>query len=164
MNTPNTPTMTPEARPTLYFGADHGGFAMKAELKQWFEAQGYQVVDCGADQLDAEDDYPDFAQRVAQKVAADPQGFGVLACRSSAGMVIMANKVKGIRAVSVFTPEQAVHAREHNNANVIALSGDELTTDQAKHVAETFITTPFTMAARHQRRLDKIAVFEHSQV
>lgn len=145
---------------TIYVGADHGGFELKEVLKPWLEQQGHQVVDCGAASFDGDDDYPDFALAVAKQVSANPDARGILACRSSAGMVITANKVAGVRAAAVFNTAQAKHAREHNDANVIALAGDELDINQAHLVVKAFLDTPFAAAERHLRRLGKIKQLE----
>lgn len=146
----------------IYLGADHGGFELKEKIKEWLVEQKYEVEDCGAFAYDAEDDYPDFTFPVAQKVAADATGKdrGILICRSSGGVIIAANKVKGIRAVSVLDELSAQHACEHNNANIIGLSGDWSSEEQAKAATLAFLTTPFSGAERHARRLQKIADYE----
>lgn len=148
----------------IYLGADHGGFALKEQLKQWLDQWQMAYTDLGAHSYDAEDDYPDFAFAVAQAVGQDPeQHMGILACRSAAGVVIAANKVKGVRAVAPLTTEAAQHAREHNDANVIGLSGDWLQPAEAEAITKTWLTTTFSNEARHQRRLDKISQFEQLQ-
>jgi ribose 5-phosphate isomerase B len=93
----------------VYLGADHGGYEMKEVIKKWLLENHYEVEDCGAFSFDAEDDYPDFTFPAAEKVAQDSTGQvrGILSCRSSGGAVIAANKVKGIRAVSVFDVKSA---------------------------------------------------------
>ncbi len=145
---------------TVYLGADHGGFALKEQLKGWLVEQGYRVGDCGAFTLDPDDDYPDFAWEVAQKVARDANSRGVLLCRSSAGMTITANKHRGVRAVSLTTAAQAEHARVHNNANIASFSGDELTLIQIKETLKVFLETEFPTEERHVRRLAKITAWE----
>lgn len=118
-------------------------------------------TDLGATQLDPEDDYPDYAFAVAQAVGATNHQ-GIVACRSAAGVVIAANKVRGVRAVAPLTEEAAQHSREHNDANVLGLSGDWLDDAAAKLIVQRWLTTPFSKADRHQRRLDKITAFEQS--
>jgi len=147
---------------TIYLGADHGGFVLKAELRQWLEAEGQTVVDVGALTLDPADDYPDFAFQVAEQVAADPSGQakGVILCRTSAGVVISANKVVGIKAASTSTPELAAAARAHNDVNVIGLGADTLNFDQARAIVKTFLETEFSQDERHVRRLIKIKKYE----
>ena len=146
----------------IYIGADHGGFALKNELKPWLEQMGHVVEDCGATELNPEDDYPDFSFAVAQKVVADAESRGVLLCRSGGGVTIAANKVKGIRAVNVVDVGSAQHARADNNANVIGLSADGLQAPQAKQMIQAFLETPYSEAERHERRLEKIAAYEHA--
>lgn len=147
---------------TIYFGADHGGFELKQQLLEWLTAQGYTVEDVGAFSMDPADDYPDFAFKVAEKVAADQSGDakGVVLCRTSAGVVIAANKVAGIKAASTSTPELAEAARAHNNANVIGLGADHLDFEKAKAVIDTFLKTEFSNDERHVRRLSKIETYE----
>lgn len=148
----------------IYVGADHGGFSMKTQLKQWLDEWHMPYEDVGAAVLDAEDDYPDFALAVAQKVSVDPHTHkGILACRSAAGMVIAANKVARVRAVAPMSIEAAQHSRAHNDANVIGLSGNWLTPEQAKAIVQQWLITPFSAEPRHQHRLDKITAFENQQ-
>ena len=148
------------AKPLIAIGADHGGFEQKQLLISWLSEQGYQMSDCGAFVLDESDDYPQFAQAVAQTVttvqADGLSAVGILVCRSGAGMVIAANRYKGVRAVGVFSPEQAVHARAHNDANILVLSGDWMNIDQMQSCISTFLQTPFSGEERHQRRLAQL--------
>ena len=145
----------------IYLGADHGGFALKEQLKTWLTDWQLEFTDLGATVLDPADDYPDFALAVAQAVAVAPaEHRGILACRSAAGVVIAANKVKSIRAVAPLTAQAAQHSREHNDANVIGLSGDWLDETTTKTIVQTWLQTSFSGEARHQRRLDKITQFE----
>lgn len=147
----------------IYLGADHGGFVLKDHIKTWLTEWGMPFTDLGATILDPEDDYPDFAFAVAKAVAIAPtEHKGLLACRSAAGVVIAANKVKGVRAVAPSTELAAQHSREHNDTNVLGLSGDWLTLETAKTVVRTWLTTPFSGEPRHQRRLDKISQFEQA--
>ena len=143
----------------IYLGADHGGFALKEQLKTWLQDWEMAYTDLGAHALNPEDDYQDYAFAVAQAVGST-NDFGILACRSAAGVVIAANKVHGVRAVAPLTEEAAQHSREHNDANVLGLSGDWLDDATAKTIVHTWLTVPFSKADRHQRRLDKITAFE----
>lgn len=145
---------------TIHLGADHGGFELKAAIKDWLENREYVVIDHGADRLNKTDDYPEFALPLAQAVAGNQQDRGILCCRSGGGMVIAANKVVGIRAVSVDTPKATYHAREHNNANVISLSADWLDTSHTIDILEVFLTTTFDQQSRHAHRLQMIADYE----
>ncbi len=147
---------------TVYLGADHAGFKLKQELKRFLHQQGYTVVDRGAHELDANDDYPQYAYTVA-KAVAQGKGAGILACGSAEGICIAANKVKGIRAVPVWTLRNARLSREHNDANVLCLSGWELSLAQAKKIVKTWLQTAFSGEERHVRRLKEIERIEHGK-
>ena len=144
----------------VYLAADHGGFNLKEALKAHLLTQGHEVIDEGADTLDPADDYPDFMYPAAQKVAADMDSRGIFFCRSGAGAAIVANKVKGVRAVVARSVEDATHAREHNDANVVALSIYSLTAEQARDIVSAFLSTPFSGEDRHLRRLKKLIKIE----
>src|ERR1700749_3899619 len=96
----------------IFIGADHRGFELKNQVKQWLGSQSHTVTDCGNDHLDPADDYPIISFVVAEQVASDKSSFGILICGSSIGVTIAANKVKGIRAAAGQTTEQVMHGRE----------------------------------------------------
>lgn len=145
----------------IYIGADHGGYKFKEQLLVWLRSLEYEVEDCGAYEFNPEDDYPDFAFAVAQKVAVEKgETKGILLCRSGGGMAIAANKVVGIRAANVFDQVSAKHAVEHNNANVLAFSRDWMTFDQVRELVEIVLQTKFSGEKRHLRRINKIKKFE----
>ncbi|MFH2104642.1 MAG: RpiB/LacA/LacB family sugar-phosphate isomerase, partial [Parcubacteria group bacterium] len=106
-----------------------------------------------------EDDYPDYAIAVAKEVAKGDNK-GILFCRSAAGMVIAANKIAGARAVAAFDKKSAQHSREHNDANVLVLSGDWLDEKKARQIAKVWLNTKFTQEERHVRRLTMIKEIE----
>lgn len=151
---------------TLYLGSDHGGFTHKEYLKQQLQNRGYQVHDLGAQQLDATDDYPQFAFAVAEAVARDHQAgqesIGILLCRSGAGMEIAANKVTGARAVRAENIASAQAARAHNNANILSIAADFTPVEQALALTMAFIETPFSDEERHVRRLAAITEYERT--
>lgn len=156
-------------KPTVFLGADHGGFDLKEKTKQWLEEWGYKTEDMGAFRLDPADDYPPFAIKVAMAVAgmnsqdqaaADQDAVGVLFCRSGAGMSIAANKIDGIRAVNASAMHMIKHAREHDDVNVLCLQGDWLEPAQARHLLLAFLNTEFSGSERHSRRLAQITHFE----
>lgn len=147
---------------TVYLGTDHGGYELKNAVKTWLSAQGYQVEDCGAVKFEPDDDYPDFAFAVADQVSQHPGSRGVVFCRSSVGVIIAANKVKGIRAGSAASPEAATQARQHNDINVLGIAGDWLDLEQAKSVIQAFLETSFTHEERHVRRIHKIEARENN--
>ena len=150
----------------VVIGADHGGFELKNALLTFLEGKGYEVVDEGPSAFDPDDDYPDFGKKVAEKVGKEgsevgqKKVMGILICRSAAGIVIAANKVKGIRAVAAINEKQARHSREHNDANVIGLSGDWTSEQEAKKIVTAWLETPYSNEERHTRRLKKIASME----
>lgn len=147
---------------TIFLGADHGGFELKQDLLQWLNSLGYQVEDCGAYELDPADDYPDVALMVAEQVAADEtaEAKGIIICRSSAGVVMAANKVIGIRAVAALNPDLAKMSRQHNDSNVLGLGADVTDVAEAREIVSAFLETPFSQDERHVRRLAKIAAYE----
>jgi ribose 5-phosphate isomerase B len=147
---------------TIYLGADHGGFELKEKIKLWLDEWGFKYQDQGALELNPDDDYPDFSFAVAEKVAAaeSEATTGILLCRSGGGMVVAANKVPGIRAVLVSSAKEAVHAKEHDHANIISLAGDWTEPEVVKETVKAFLETPYSDAARHQRRVQKIKDYE----
>jgi len=153
---------------TIVFGSDHGGFALKEALKTFLKendafSEQYVIDDVGAIALDEKDDYPQYAFKTAEQVVAPnvpEESLGILCCRSGGGMVIAANKVFGARAVQVFSVDQARHARQHNNTNILSLAADELDIATAQNIVSAFIETPFSAQTRHQRRLDQITEYE----
>ncbi len=144
----------------IYLGSDHGGFKYKEVIKKFLVKNNYDFKDLGNTEFDKDDDYPDYAFKVAEKVSQEKDSLGILLCRSSAGMVIAANKVKGIRAASVFDVKSTMHARQHNDANVIALSGDWLNKTRMLKIVKAFLETEFSEEKRHVRRLNKIKRYE----
>jgi len=146
----------------IYLGADHGGFKLKEKFKQYLIAQHseLQMEDCGALSYDAVDDFPPIAFAVAEKITTK-EDLGILLCRSGSGMVIAANKIKGIRAVELYNEKIAVHAKSHNLANVIAFSGDYLSLSELIEMFETFLITSVDLNERHKRRIEEIINYEN---
>lgn len=143
----------------IYIGADHAGFALKEKIKKWLEHKGVPYQDLGNVTFDPKDDYPDFASAVARKVVTD-KSLGILVCGSAQGMCIAANKIKGARAAIPYSLKEARLSREHNNANIMCLSGWSAHLHKSKKMIEIFLTTPFPQEARHVRRLEKIRRLE----
>lgn len=141
-------------------GADHAGFPLKEEVKAWLVPRGHHVLDFGTHSTDSVD-YPDYAAPVAQAVAAGTAERGVLICGSGIGMAMAANKVPGVRAAVCGDPRAAALAREHNDANVLALAGRTTARDQALAILETWLATTF-LAGRHARRVEKLAALERA--
>ena len=153
----------------IYLGGDHAGFELKEVIKQYLKEKGCEIKDFGAPSFNKDDDYPDFGYPVARAVAdSDGKSKGILFCGSAEGICIVANKVKGVWAVAVWTPTNAKHSREHNDANVLCLSGGKtrspipgLSTDEAKKIVDVWLETPFSGEERHVRRLGKIKDLEN---
>ena len=148
-----------QSTPVVFLGADHAGFALKQQIKPLLAEMGFAVVDKGAKKFIPADDYPDYAYAVAKEIGKG-RGLGVLLCGSSHGVCIAANKVRGVRAASVTTVRDAELTREHNDANVLCLSGWGLPLTHARAIVRAFLTTPYSGATRHERRLKKITAFE----
>lgn len=141
----------------IAIGSDHRGFAMKQELVAWLTSEGHHLIDCGAESLSPEDDYPDFAIPVARLVAEGTCERGVVVCGSGEGVTIAANKVKGIRAAALYSVDLARAARAHTDCHVAALSADATSVELAKDIVATFLNTPFSNEDRHLRRIAKIS-------
>jgi len=139
----------------IYLGADHAGFYLKEELKKYLEKLGYESDDLGNKKLDLEDDYPDFALKLAEKVV-ETDGKGILICATGFGMAMAANKVKGIRAAVCWDDFTALQSREHNNANVLCLGSKIIDLETAKKIVRIWLETDFSDDERHVRRLKKI--------
>ena len=147
-------------------GTDHGAIAYKANIIEYLEDKGFEVVDCGTDS-DASCDYPDFAKTVADKIVSGQADFGILMCGTGIGMSLAANKVKGIRAAVVPNVDYARLSKEHNNANIICLSGRFMTLQDCKDCIDAYINAKFAgelndeSAQRHKRRVSKISQIEN---
>jgi ribose 5-phosphate isomerase B len=144
----------------IYLGSDHAGYHLKEKVEAHLLKHGYTVEDVGNKVLDPADDYPQFAFAAATKIlgSTDDDPRAVLLCGGGQGMAIAANRIRGIRAVVVWDEEQARLARNDNDANVLALPARVLEDDEKKafDIIETWLTTPFSKAERHSRRLREI--------
>lgn len=147
-------------KPTIFIGADHAGFDMKASVKEHLEVRGYTVEDVGAHTFDPADDYPQYALAVAEAVNEHAGSLGILSCGNAEGICITANKVDGIRAGIGFSRAAAQTMREDDNANVLCIPGRIETVDDPLEVVETFLTTPFSHEDRHERRLTQVREIE----
>ncbi len=136
-------------------GSDHAGFEQKERLKAHLAAEGHDVVDLGTSSAEESVDYPDFAEKVARTVAAGTVDKGVLVCGTGIGMAMAANKIDGVRAANVTDPEFAKLAREHNDANVVAVSGRFVPEQVNEEILDVFLGTGFG-GDRHARRVAKI--------
>ncbi|MBE0566063.1 MAG: RpiB/LacA/LacB family sugar-phosphate isomerase [Krumholzibacteria bacterium] len=139
-------------------GSDHRGFAHKDAVADLLRRRGATVRDCGC-AGPGPCDYPDAAFAVGELVARGEADLGVLICGSGNGVCIAANKVRGVRAALCFTAGQARTTREHNDSNVLCLSGDGLAVDEALPVVTAWLEAAFA-GGRHQRRVDRITGYE----
>jgi ribose 5-phosphate isomerase B len=147
----------------IYLGADHGGYELKEKIKEHLAAKQVPTTDLGAFSPEPSD-YPDFAIAVAEKVRdGDPDDFGVLVCTTSIGTSIAANKIKGVRAAVGYSEHAVERARNDVDANVLCLGGSEIDHEDAIKLVDIFLSTPFSNAERHVRRLSKIQQREQEE-
>ncbi|HLG01980.1 MAG TPA: ribose 5-phosphate isomerase B [Bacteroidia bacterium] len=139
----------------IAIGADHAGFELKVAIAGHLESSGHHVQDFGTHSADSVD-YPDFAHPVATAVENGQVDFGVLICGSANGIAMAANKHAGIRAAICWKEEIATLARQHNNANIIALPARFISEKEAKAAVTAFLSTAFE-GGRHARRVEKIS-------
>ncbi len=147
----------------IYLGADHAGFKLKEEIKKYLKRLDLKYKDLGNQVFDPEDDYPDFAYKVAKRVVREKDARGILICGSGLGMAMSANKVKGIRAAAAWNETTACLAREHNQANVLTLSGWAIKPKLAKRMVKVWLKAKPSRKARHLRRINKIKKLEREQ-
>lgn len=138
----------------IALASDHAGFCQKSVLGAYVQSLGHELVDFGP-QTDDRCDYPDFADKVARAVAQKECDRGILICGTGLGMAITADKVPGIRAATITTPEFAELCRRHNDANVLCLSGRFVAPMDNQELIRIFLETPFD-GGRHEQRVAKI--------
>jgi ribose 5-phosphate isomerase B len=148
----------------VHLGSDHAGFELKNHLAEHLGKAGYEVVDHGPAVFDPSDDYPPFCLRAAQAAVSDEDGLGIVIGGSGNGEQIAANKVKGARAALAWSVETARLARQHNDANVVAIGARMHPAEGAVAFAETFLSTPFSGDERHGRRIRMLSDYESSGV
>ena len=149
------------SKPRIALGADHAGFRAKEFIKEYLEGAGYGVDDVGTWSEESVD-YPDFARAVGERVAAGKDPLGILVCATGIGVSIAANKVEGIRAALAHDSLTARRAREHNDANVLALGGKVVGDDEAIAIVQEFLDAQFA-GERHQRRIEKITEMDQAR-
>ena len=141
---------------TLGIAADHGGLQKKDMLLAHLRTNGVQTRDFGPHEFDADDDYPDFASRLARQLVEGRIDCGILICRSGIGMSIAANRFHGVRAALAESTEKARLSRLHNAANILVTGGDHMSDEELLSVVDTWMSTPYSAEERHTRRLEKI--------
>src|ERR1700720_4815745 len=139
---------------------DHGGFELKNQLAQRLRAAGHEVTDFGAFSLNPRDDYPDFVIPLARAVAEGKVVRGVAVCGSGVGAAVCANKIPGIRAALIEDHFSARQGVEDDHMNIICLGGRTTGPSLAWDLVETFLSSEFSQAERHLRRLSKVASLE----
>ena len=139
----------------VYLGADHAGFKLKEKIKKYFDKMGITYWDLGGKGEEG-DDYPDYAFKVAEKVVKDKNSKGILICGTGTGMVIAANKIKGVRAAAAYDEYSARMAREHNDANILCLRGRHFSNEKNLKLVKIWLNAKFSGAKRHIRRIRKI--------
>ena len=144
----------------VHIGSDHAGFELKNHLVQHLTAAGHDVVDHGPAVYDAVDDYPPYCLRTGQAVAGEPGSLGIVIGGSGNGEQIAANKVPGIRAALAWNLDTAKLARQHNNAQIVAIGARQHSLEDAAEIAAAFVAEPFSEDPRHQRRIDEVAKYE----
>lgn len=157
----------------VYIAADHAGLRMKAALFSLLEGMGHTVEDLGAYSLDPNDDYPDVVTPLAERVAREPESFGIVCAGSGQGEAMCANRITGVRAAVCYALVKATEAldmegahaedgydvvrlaRKHNNANILSIGSRFLTVHEATEAVRVFLSTPFSGDERHARRIAK---------
>ena len=142
----------------ISIASDHAGFEQKQALVGYLASKGHDVIDRGPD-CDDRVDYPDYAARVAHDVVDGMAERGVLVCGTGIGMAMAADKVPGVRAANIINSEFAALCREHNDANVITLSGRFVPLEENERILDTFFTTDFG-GGRHAGRVEKIMALD----
>ncbi len=151
----------------VHIATDHAGLELSAHLIEHLTAAGYEMVDHGPQSYDPQDDYPGFCINAAAAVVVDQQSgveaLGIVLGGSGNGEQIAANKVRGIRAALAWSLDTARLARQHNDANVIAVGGRQHSLEEATVIIEAFLAEPFSGDERHVRRIGKIAHYEQTR-
>lgn len=147
----------------IFLGTDHAGFELKEKVKKHLLDKGHEVEDCGAYAYDKDDDYPDFIYKAAKGVSGNPGSTGIIFGKSGAGELVVANKVKGVRAVLGMRRENVLLARDHNDANILSLGSEFVDGAKAAEFVDLFLETPFSGEERHVRRINKIKKIEMAE-
>lgn len=138
----------------ISIGSDHAGFKYKEEIKKYLESKGHEVIDCGTNSLES-CDYPIFGRAAAELVAKGEVKYGVLVCSSGEGIMMAANKVKGVRCGLAYNDDVARLIRQHNNANMIAFGASFMELKDVLRRIDLFLATEFE-GGRHERRVSEI--------
>jgi len=145
----------------IFVGTDHRGYHLKEQVKLWLRQWGLPFEDLGNNELDEEDDYPDFAAKVAEKVSSHEQeSVGIVICGSGVGVDVVANKFSKIRCGLGFSAQQIKFARKDDDINILALPADFLSYKKAKKIVAVFLQAEFEGEEKQKRRIKKIIEIE----
>ena len=144
----------------IYLGADHRGIGLKAKIAKWLTGRGFEFEDLGAYEYIHDDDFVDYAIRVAERVGEGKNSRGIVICGSGVGASIAANKVKGARCGLGFIEDQVHAARKEDNINILALAADNFEEEMAFKLVEKFLNTEFVEYEKYLRRIEKISRYE----
>jgi ribose 5-phosphate isomerase B len=143
----------------LALASDHAGYELKEEIKKFLQGSAYEVIDVGTHGLESVD-YPDFGRKAAKLVAEGSAQAGILVCGTGVGMCVVANKIKGVRAVLVSDVYVAAQSRRHVDTNCLVLGGQIIGKGLACEIVKVWLETSFE-GGRHARRIEKIRELEH---
>ena len=145
----------------IAIGNDHGGVELKQHLVEYLKGKGFEVVNFGSDVTESTD-YPIYAERVSKAVVSDECDRGILICGTGIGISISANKIHGVRCALCSEPVSAALARQHNDANIVAMGARTIGPVVAEGIVDVFLNTEF-QGGRHQRRVDKIMMLDRGE-
>ena len=140
----------------IYLGADHAGYSLKELIKKHFIKKKIDFIDMGAYSDKEQDDYTDIAFKVAKKISQHKNSKGILVCGTGTGMVIAANRIKGIRAVAAYDKYSAEMSRKDNDSNIICLRGRETNFSRELKILDYWLDSKFSNIPRHKRRIKKL--------
>ena len=146
----------------VIIASDHAGYQIKEKIKKYLQRKKIDFEDLGTHSTSSVD-YPDFALKVSQKVARNREHRGILICGTGTGMIIAANKVKGIRAVAAYDTYSAKMSRIDNDTNVLGLRGRFFPYVKIQKIISVWLATPFSGEKRHKRRIKKISAYERKK-
>ena len=142
---------------TIFIAADHRGFELKNKIIEYLHEKNTRIEDLGNYQYDPQDDYPDFARKVAQAVLQNTKEFfGIVICGSGVGVSIVANRFPGIRCAIGFKKEQVIHARENDSVNVLTLPSDYIDFEITKELIDVFLKTQPKQDEKYSRRIKEL--------
>lgn len=144
----------------VILGADHRGFALKQRISESLASKGHEIVDMGAYEVDLNDDYTVFAEKVAREVSQDAQNRGILLCGSGVGVDIVANKIDGVRASIGLSAEQVMAGRADDDMNILVIAAEYTQEEAVWGLVESFLNTEFDGKESHKRRLMDIEEIE----